>query len=830
MRTLKQLLGLTALAVTLLAGCKKPVEEVFEFQVTKDGAAVSGVQTLNFDGSLVLSFSAKGVATIGTETPQGWSAAVSLSGRTITIKAPAATDHNALENGTVVVTATSASGQTIKENIQVAVTDAAVSLAIEGASAGVSFVYGETKTLNATASNVATIQVSVPEGWSASADASAGKVSITAPLRTAAGAATEGSVTFSPASARGNAGSPVNVAVSIRVEAPSISFSPMQLSHVDFGSENTITATEVHNVVNLQVLETPKGWSFEPNILTGTVKIFAPAADAADYDGEGNFVVQAISATGDTQDYTLPVSVKGINNATEFLALAKAYNELGEGQDPVALFADYIWGAEVILNADINLSDSNKATFIDNDFLFTFNGKGHTITLGYNGDAENIGLFKAIVAPGKVCNLRLDGAITSTAYGPTVAALTCISAGGTFENVSSAVNITQEGSAAEAGADAKGFCAAITADEQGHGVYSNCSNSGPITVTNVKFTGGLIADIWDNTFGSVTGCSNTAPITGRFGNHKLNSAQLGGVVGNTIGSNWSFKDSFNSGSIKYSFNKKDIGIRAVGGFAGTVFGFYENCYNTGDVINTDGTDAAKATRRVGGFGGAAWYDNDCVFYAKGCYNTGRVSDMSNYVGGFVGILEEGTAEKYHYMEDCYNTGNVIVASYSGVSDAFGGLAGTLYNVVGVKNCRNEGKIVGVSSRCAGGLIGRAADYIFIDGCTNSGDVYVGAVDGALSKDYSPVVGGICGIAGAGSVVTITNSKNTGKITAMTVYQEGVQSVYAAEAVLVKVHDPSSDVVNKNTADEATVNASKGAALERIAKSSWNINTILGWLQ
>ena len=822
---------LAVVAVAMLAGCKPTEpEETFEFQVTRDGAAVTGVQTLSFDGVLTLSFTAKGVASVEVTAPTGWSASASLSGRSITINAPAATDRSAPESGTVTVTAKSTSGKTISENIQVAVRDDAVSLTIDGASEGLSFIYGETKTISASFGNVADIQTALPDGWSAAADIKGGVISITAPARSTVGAETEGTATFTPSSARGNAGTAVSVALSIRVEAPSLSFSPTSLNHVDFASENTITATEVINVVDLQVLQSPAGWSIVPNLEAGNVKITAPAKDASAFDGEGVFVVQVISGTGDTQEYTLPVSVKGINNTREFLELAKAYNELQEGQDPIALFADYICDAEVILNADINLSDSNLASFIDQVFIFTFNGKGHTITLGYNGDAEEIGLFKAVAAPGKIRNLNLDGAITSTAYGPKVAALTCISAGGTFENITSSVSITQEGSSAAAGADAKGFCAAITADEQGNGTYLNCRNSGAIIVTNVKFAGGIIADIWDNTQGSVTGCSNTAPITGRFGNHKLNSAQLGGVVGNTIGSNWTFKESYNTGAIKYSFGKKDIGIRAVGGFAGTVFGNFENCYNTGDVINTDGMEAMHATRRVGGFGGAAWYDNDCVFKAKGCYNTGNVSDMSNYVGGFVGILEEGKASNYHYMENCYNTGSVTVASLNGVSDAFGGFAGTLYNIVGLKNCRNEGKVVGVSRRCAGGLIGRAADYIVIDGCSNSGEVCVGAVADYISKEFSPVVGGICAVAGESSTVTITNSKNTGKLTAMTVYNQGVQSVYAAEAVLAKVHDPSKDVTNLSSADDATVNASKNATIVWIPKADWNTNTILGWLQ
>ena len=832
MKTRKLILCLLAAAAALLTACQKsetPAAE-FEFKLSKDGAAITGVQTLNYGESRVFSFTAKGVASIVTEAPKGWSATASVSGRSLTVTAPAATDKTAATSGALKVKVTSIGGESLTETIQLAVQEGEVSLSVAGISEGVTFLYGENRSLDAVFINVASVQVSAPAGWEAQADIAGGKIQITAPQRNAQGSVLEGNVVLTPSSQRGTAGAAVTIAVSIKVTAPSINFTPKELVHVDFASENTITATEVVNVANLQVLAAPKGWNIEANMQNGTVKITAPAADATEFDGEGAFKVQVISASGETQDYSLPVSVKGINNAQEFLSLAEAYNALTEGQDPLPLFVNYIWNYEVVLNADIDLSKSGKAVFVENPFVYTFNGKGHSITLGYSGDATHIGLFKAVAAPGKIKNLVLEGTLTSTAYGPTMAALACISAGGSFEQITSRVALVQSGSAAAAGADAKGFCAGIVGDEQGNGNYNGCVNQGAISVTNVKFTGGIIADIWDKTEGKVTGCSNTGNITGSFGNHNLGNAQVGGVVANTIGSNWTFKNSFNKGNISYNFGKKNMGLRAVGGFAGTVFGTFDTCYNTGNVVNTDGLDSQHATRRVGGFGGAAWKSNDCVFKAKDCYNSGMVSDMCNYIGGFVGVLEEGDQQNYHYMENCYNSGKVIVASNNGASDAFGGFAGTLYNIVGLKNCRNEGKVVGVSRRCAGGLVGRAADYIVIDGCVNSGDLYVGAVEQALSKAYSPLAGGICSVAGTGSVVTITNSRNSGKVTAMSVYQEGVQSVYAAEAVLEKVADPSSDTVNKCTADAATVTASEGATIEWIAKNNWNIATILSWLQ
>ena len=692
------------------------------------------------------------------------------------------------------------------------------------------FNYGGPLELTFTAKAVAKIEATAPNGWTATVAMRERKVTVKAPEATDKTAAESGNVQIVATSQSGQTLSET-VAVAISHSAPVLVFTPTQILHVDFGSDTEVALSEVEHVASLELKSGPKGWQFTPDLAKNKVKLTAPAENVATYDGEGDFVVTAKSESNETFDYTIHASVKGINNVEEFVALATAYNTTEDQAALAAAVVDYMWKGEILLNSNIDLTGLEAPCAVVKDFAFTFNGKGHTINIEYEGAAETIGLFYKVVAPGKVCNLNFTGNITSTKYGADIAVVSTYSEGGTFENISSEVEITQTGADAESGAVSSGALGAIVSDEQGNGTYTGSSNSGPITFSNTRYVGGILGDIWDKTEGTVTNCSNSGPITGSFKGYDMGRAVVGGVIGNTIGSNWMFTDSYNTGNIHYSFNKNATGIRALGGFAGTVFGKYIGCYNTGEVINTDGINAQKATRRIGGFGGAAWMDNDCVFYGKNCYNTGKVSDITNYIGGFVGILEEGSAENYHLAENCYNTGTVICACLTNVSDAFGGFAGTLYNVVGLVNCRNEGKVVGVSARSAGGLVGRAADYIVIQGCTNSGDVFVGANEAALKYEYvSPVVGGICGVVGGSTVVTIANSANTGKVTAMSTLAYSVQSVAGSEVASALTLDPSYANSATLTIDDATINASKDAEIVFIPKAEWSNDTILGWLQ
>lgn len=789
----------------------------FKFDVAaEDGSAFTGVQTLQFSGNLVCSFTAASVAKIDIVTPEGWTSKLAMSKRTITISAPSAGNMSADVSGTVDFTATSLKGETKTVSVEVAVVDAEVTFVVKEVSTDESFLYAENKTYALEYTNVSKVTATAPTGWTVTTNLSNKTLSIVAPSRDATEAELEGTVSLVPESMRGTKGATVSFNVAVSVLAPSLTFEPTSLHDVAFSSSNTVNATNVENVADLQVKSVPKGWTVTVNLATVSALVKAPAPDATDIDGEGTIVFTAISPSGDQLDYSLDVSVVGINSAADFLAFANAVNTAAD-------LAGYMHNGEIVLNTDVDLSGSPKANYVTETFTGNFNGKGHTITLSINTSEEFTALFKRIEAPATIHDLKLAGNVTNSGHNVNVAGLTCFSKGGTYTNISTSIVLSQTGTADASG----GKFGALVADEEGSGVYTNCHNTGALTVSTARYVGGLIGSIWDKTSGTMTDCSNIGALTCNFSDTiNMGSALYGGVVGTTIGSNWNYIRCFNKGNINYSLATS--GIRALGGFSSTVFGYFEDCYNTGNVVNIKGTASSKATRRIGGFAGTTWESNGYVAHCKGCYNTGEVSDITNFIGGFIGIVENGKADNYHKFENCYNSGKVTCLSLNSVSDAFGGFAGTIYNVALLQNCKNSGKVLGYTRRCAGGLVGRAADNVYIVSCENSGDVYVGAVDGQLSQAWSPVVGGICGIAGTGSTINIQTSKNTGKVTAMVQWAEAVSSVYACEATARQLYEPSGSYPDLTVCDEATKTASAGAIVEFIPKANWTTNPPASW--
>ena len=803
---------------------KEPVVD-FQFEVyAEDGSAVSGTQTVNFSKTLTLTYKAQSLASLNVETPEGWNSEVKMSAKNIIISAPKAEDQSAELSGKVTMIAKSLDNEEKVVTVDVAAVEAGIEFAVAGVEENVKFRYADTKKFALQSTNVSEVEVTAPKGWTVTANVAANELTVISPAREDETAELEGTISLLPKSVRGTVGKAVSFGVYVSVLAPSLTIDKTEIHDVEFGAQTKVQASDVLNVADVVVKSAPKGWDVAFDLSTASAVITAPSYDATDIEGAGDVVITAISESQDEVDYTIAVSLVGINNAADFLAFAEVVNNATE--EAPADLTGYTYNGEIVINSDIDLTDAPQSIFVTGTIYDNLNGKGNTITVDIEADAEFTAIFMRFEAPAVVKNINLAGTITNLGHNVKVAGLTCYSKGATFENIHSDIALSQLGTGA--GTSSGGLFGAITGDEQGNGTYRNCHNTGALVVTSARYVGGLIGSIWDNTVGVMEDCSNTADMTCPFDDTcDMSKGQYGGVVGATIGSNWNFSRCFNTGNINYTLDNQ--GIRAIGGFAGTVFGNYEDCYNTGNVINTKGTDAHKATRRVGGFGGASWKDCGYVGHFKNCYNTGNVSDVTNYIGGFIGIAEDGDAELYHTYENCYNSGNVTSLSKNGVSDAFGGFAGTLYSVNVLQNCKNSGKVVGYTRRTAGGLVGRAADYVQIYDCENTGDVYSGAVVGELSKDWSPVVGGICGIAGDGSQVNIVNSKNTGKITAMVQWVEGVASAYACEGVTRALYEPEGGYTDQNTCDEATIAASAGAEVVCMLPDEWTTNIPEGWL-
>lgn len=219
----------------------------------------------------------------------------------------------------------------------------------------------------------------------------------------------------------------------------------------------------------------------------------------------------------------------------------------------------------------------------------------------------------------------------------------------------------------------------------------------------------------------------------------------------------------------------------------------------------------------GGFAGAS-ASGGYPIKAFNCYNEGKVVGISNYVGGFMGIAEGSKPELNAPNEftDCYNAGDVLVVSNTTISGMFGGFLAVSYQCANLTRCSNRGKVLGFTNRSAGGLVGAGADQLVVDQCRKYGMIYIGCTVASNPKAGRPFVAGLVAIRGT-NPVKISNSKNTGAITAMVQAASDVQSAYVSEIVTV---DGKADVT---ICDDATRTASAGATVTAILKDNWNSN-------
>ena len=799
--------------ITAAFGCKEKEPEVaFEFTVTAaDGTDINAVRQFAYGERADYSFTAKALKSVDAEAPQGWTVNASVGSKTISVTAPSAKDNTAASSGNVKVTATANDGQTKVVNLKVEVVDAQILFTVKDLSAAEEFYYGSTKEFTVESSNVETVEVVAPKGWTV--NASGTKLTVTAPAKTDSDAETTGKITLTPKSAKGNSGTAVSFDVSIDYSAPSLSFNSDPAQRVSFGSSTVLTSETADNIVSVDVASLPKGWQASYSVSDKKLTIVAPSFGSTGIEGAGTIVLVATSASGNTLEVNVPVSLVGINSAQDFMAFAQAVDTEGDK-------APYTYNGEIILNNDIDLAGQPNNVFVNGTFTGTFNGCGNAINYEITTDQAQAGLF-AKVENAKIKNLKTTGAILHTGQSVkvTMSAIVLFALEAEFENVSNYASLTQTGT----NEDSWGYVAGLVCDQQKDATYTNCHNYGPITCVSPKYFGGLVASIWDNTHGTMTKCSNEGPIKFNFNGLITNNMMAGGVIGTCAGSDWRFIECYNSGSITYDL--ANYGIRVLGGFAGMAQGYYEKCYNTGNITNSVCLQSVQSsTRRVGGFAGAVWESNGYTHHSKNCYNTGNITEIGDYIGGFIG-MSEYTA----HFENDYNTGNVFSISQNDIPYRVGGFGGGIWDDALLENCYNKGSVTATTKRVAAAFA-VVGDRVVVKNCSNEGEIKCGAVDVALGKAWSPLVAGLCAISGDGATVTIENSKNTGKVTGMGQFSECVQSLYASEGAAHKLQDPSWDGSDKTKCDQASKDASAGATVVYIPKDQWSNNTILSWIQ
>jgi hypothetical protein len=201
----------------------------------------------------------------------------------------------------------------------------------------------------------------------------------------------------------------------------------------------------------------------------------------------------------------------------------------------------------------------------------------------------------------------------------------------------------------------------------------NLGVAGSVTCTGASgevFVGGICGYMTNN--GSITGCYNTASISGSASGAGSVEFYAGGICGKAA-YDAVITNCYNTGSVSASIATVDAGFAVSGGICGeTMYAIINNCYNTG-TVSASIADVSAGSPLSGGI--CAKHRNSTI---SNCYNTGGVSASSvsapyssPSAGGICGRTNDGAISK------CYNTG-VVSASFASSVDAesyAGGICG-----------------------------------------------------------------------------------------------------------------------------------------------------------
>ena len=292
------------------------------------------------------------------------------------------------------------------------------------------------------------------------------------------------------------------------------------------------------------------------------------------------------------------------------------------------------------------VATANSAFKSRNYFSGTFDGNGHTVSGIYTDGSETgstvQGLFGCLGGGGLIENVTTEGCITAKMVAGGVAAYVN---GGTIENCTNkAIVYANGGEKAGTGlengtyrAGAAGGIAGNAASETNNAVISDCTNEGTVTCTNTKNGGraGGILGLVDASGikGSITGCSNSAPVDAY--------QYSGGIIGMDASAAFTIDKSFNTGKIK----AHSPGSAYTGGIVATSSGKISNCYNRGDVTIEFNGPTGKAAH-AGGIGDAL------AGGVENCYNTGTVtmSGTATSWSSMEPICVSGTVTNCYYLD------------------------------------------------------------------------------------------------------------------------------------------------------------------------------------
>lgn len=387
-------------------------------------------------------------------------------------------------------------------------------------------------------------------------------------------------------------------------------------------------------------------------------------------------------------------------------------------------------------------------------FRGVFDGNGHTIKhlyikRDYQNSIDGAGLFNNLTEA-LIENLTVEGKIEFTkdmANSHAAGGICGVASLSRFYNCVNKVTIhcPDQGNVG-------GIVGTLKGDRL-ETVLDHCTNLADIdTDSDGPYIGETIGGIAGSVNGCIADCTNEGNVTGR------------GIVGGIVGAPWniggipSIKGCHNSGKITATERTH------AGGIAASVTQcLIEDCHNTGDIQSAVSFGGGIAAELSGGL--------------DGCTNTGAVAAYGR-VGGIVGAFTQGEDMS---VKDCTNGGDVTCTDKDSVSGVAycGGILGASGDVT-ITGAVNTGKITAYQ-QYSGGIAG-AADVVSMTDCHNEGEVSstrqnAGGLCGILKSgtitscsNIAPItgdytIGGLIGESTESNSLTITDSYNTGAITA-----------------------------------------------------------------
>ena len=294
------------------------------------------------------------------------------------------------------------------------------------------------------------------------------------------------------------------------------------------------------------------------------------------------------------------------------------------------------------------------------------------------------GLFKWLLAGGKICNLSTYGAYNQSIK------MNGVIVGrnhGIIENVTNYVSITVPSGTTPG--ELHRYTAAIASVN--YGSIISCVNYGAIS--GEEYPSGITSRMYAGSV--IENCINYGTITGK-------GFRAGGIVG--MADAGSITGCVNFGNVTTGATNSDSSVGGIVGRSDTAV--VKNCVNYGNI---------KGTKEC--VGGVVGYATKATATVSDCVNYGTVTG-ANYAGGIVGYAKAA-------VTNCENNGIVSAGQW------VGGITGR--STANITNCINNGSVTGTAD-FVGGIVG-ASDGTTrtLKNCVNNGAVkgvgYVGGIDG-----------------------------------------------------------------------------------------------------